>query len=81
MNDRLIPEGGCVITLAVIAIIISIIAFIASVWLYINRPEPEQDRIVPKATVDKMKRHGIHTSYEDWKGNEYFIREGKRCRL
>jgi len=78
-DERRIPEGaGIVVGVILGAILWGIIAL--GIWLFICEQDTE-DRIVPRATVEKMRYHGVHTVYEDWNGNEYFIREGKRCRL
>jgi hypothetical protein len=36
---------------------------------------------VPATIKARMRYHGVQVVYEDWKGNNYFIRDGKRCPL
>lgn len=40
-----------------------------------------QSYIVSKAIKQRMAYHGTQIVFEDWKGQLYFIRGGKRCKL
>lgn len=75
--DRL-PEGSGF----VIAFILSLIfwAYIGlGVWMYLERTE--SNHIAPANIKARMKYHGVSVAYEDWNGNYYFVRNGKRCEL
>jgi heme/copper-type cytochrome/quinol oxidase subunit 2 len=49
-------------------------------YLHTNRCQSE-DHVVPATIKARMRYHGVQVVYEDWKGNNYFIRDGKRCPL
>lgn len=78
-KERELPEGGGLIIAIVLAIIFWSILFVGC-WMYLDKA-PKRDHVVPDEIKNKMRYHGISVCYEDWKGNHYFIRGGKRCPL
>ncbi len=68
--------------LVVLAALWLILAWAAyGVYSYIVPPRCYGNYVVPDEIKARMKYHGVQVVYEDWKGNSYFIRNGKRCPL
>lgn len=51
------------------------------IWRYCHPCEERRGGVVEQKIKDRMRYHGISVCYEDWQGNNYFIRGGKRCPL
>lgn len=73
--------------LAAIAIGIIIWLFVGwavyGVWCWFHPCQPCEPRggVVEPWIKARMQYHGISVCYEDWNGNHYFIRDGRRCPL
>jgi hypothetical protein len=81
MSDKPIPEGGGAILWTVIAAVVWL-AISLGIWLYVCKKDEVTDRVVPKAISDRMKyHHGVPVVFTDWNGNDYFIRDGQRCKF
>ncbi len=68
-------------------IILAIITWLLIIWTaygiysYLNPSRCQGDHVVSDEIKAKMRYHGVDVVYEDWKGNNYFIRNGRRCPL
>ena len=66
------------------ALIIALIALTINIVVYVNyhrTPAPPKSNIASDEIKQKMKYHGTHILYEDWNGNHYFYRNGKKIRV
>ena len=68
-----------VILVLILWLLISWAAY--GIYSYFNPPRCPDDHVVSDEIKARMRYHGVEVVYEDWKGNHYFIRDGKRCPL
>ena len=69
------------LVLAALAVLWTILGWAAyGVYAYLNPPACRGGVMSDKIKA-KVRYHGVEVAYEDWKGNVYFIRNGKKCPL
>ena len=81
-HDDRDPATGFIYA-AIIGILLWLLIAWASygIYSYLNPSRCQSDHVVSDEIKARMKYHGVEVAYEDWKGNHYFIRNGKRCPL
>lgn len=80
-HDDRDPATGFIYGVILGIIIWLLIAWAAyGIYSYLNPPKC-RGGVVSDEIKARMRYHGVEVIFEDWKGNHYFIRNGKRCPL